>query len=454
MANLVSRLSLPEAVGMSISVICPTVTAAFNVTLVVQSAGAAAPLAFAIGTVAMVLVALSFIAFTHRVAHAGSAYAYISHTFGSRMGFVAGWSLLLTYLGFATGQAALVGSFTAAALKGFSIDLGAGWLAVSGVAMLLAWWLAYRDMRLAGRLMLGLEAIAVTGILVLCAAILVQVRPGIETTAASFRPSADFNGWSGLGFAMVFCILSFGGFEGAATLGEETHNPRRNIPLALLFTVIASGLFFIFVAYCEVVGFGANGIRALGKSEAPLNELALRYVSPGMAIALDLAAAISCFSGMLGPLAAAGRVLFALGRGGLGSTWSGVHPVHGTPAPAVSMSALLIIVPFMLWAPFIGSGNYYSYTSTTATLALILVYISVGAAETVESWRERRPIWSAICLLGPALLIWVLYRNIYPVPEFPNNLWPYLVLAWVAASWGLMKLRPALAHTPLPDYGR
>lgn len=450
MANLVSRLSLPEAVGMSISVICPTVTAAFNVTLVVQSAGAAAPLAFAIGTVAMVLVALSFIAFTHRVAHAGSAYAYISHTFGSRMGFVAGWSLLLTYLGFATGQAALVGSFTAAALKGFSIDIGSSWLVVSGIALLLAWWLAYRDMRLAGRLMLALEAVAVTGILVLCVAILLRVRPGLETTAASFRPSADFNGWSGLGFAMVFCILSFGGFEGAATLGEETHNPRRNIPLALLFTVIASGLFFIFVAYCEVVGFGPNGIRALGKSEAPLNELALRYVSPGMAIALDLAAAISCFSGMLGPLAAAGRVLFALGRGGLGSRLSAVHPLHGTPAPAVSVSALLVILPFMLWAPFIGAGNYYSYTSTTATLALILVYISVGAAETVESWRERRPIWATVCLLGPALLIWVLYRNVYPVPEFPNNLWPYLVLAWVAASWGLLKLRPALASTPLP----
>ena len=66
MANLVKRLSLPEAIGLSVSVICPTVTAAFNITLVVQAAGAAAPLAFAIGTVAMVLVALSFMAFTHR----------------------------------------------------------------------------------------------------------------------------------------------------------------------------------------------------------------------------------------------------------------------------------------------------------------------------------------------------------------------------------------------------
>src|SRR6202048_3121338 len=150
MAKLIKRLSLPEAIGLSVSVICPTVTAAFTITLVVQAAGAAAPLAFAIGTVAMVLVALSFIAFTHRVAHAGSAYAYISHTFGSRMGFIAGWCLLLTYVGFATGQAALVGSFTGAAFKGASIDCGSRWVGLGVGAMLLAWWLAFRDMRLAG----------------------------------------------------------------------------------------------------------------------------------------------------------------------------------------------------------------------------------------------------------------------------------------------------------------
>src|SRR5271154_7345795 len=134
MASLISRLRLPEAVGLSLSVISPTITAAFNITLVVQAAGPAAPLAFAIGMVAMALVALSFIAFTHRVAHAGSAYAYITHTFGSRMGFVAGWTLLATYLGFATGFAGLVGNFTAAALKGFGVDIGRLWILVGGAS--------------------------------------------------------------------------------------------------------------------------------------------------------------------------------------------------------------------------------------------------------------------------------------------------------------------------------
>jgi amino acid transporter len=452
MRILDKRLSLPEAVGMSLSIICPTVTAAFNVTLVVQATGAAAPLGFVIGTVAMVLVALSFMAFTQRVANAGSAYAYISHTFGNRVGFIAGWSLLLVYLGFATGQAALVGSFTGAALKGMSVNIGPAWIAIGAAAMLLAWWLAFRDMRLAGRLMLALEAGAVAGIVCLCVSILRQVRPGLAETVATFQPSADFGGWSGLGFGMVFCVLSFGGFEGAATLGEETHDPRRNIPIALLSTVIASGLFFTFVAYCEVIGFGAGGITALAKSEAPLNDLALRYATPRLAIALDLAAAISCFSGMLGPLAAAGRVLFALGRGGLAPVLGGVHKVHRTPAPALSASAILVVVPFLLWAPFVGPANYYSYSSTIGALALILVYLGVGAAECVEAWREQRATWSVICALGPALLLWVLYRNVYPVPEFPNNLWPYVALAWVAVSWALIKLRPALASAPLPEY--
>jgi amino acid transporter len=452
MEKLVERLSLPEAIGLSVSVICPTVTAAFNITLVVQATGPAAPLTFVIGTVAMVLVALAFMAFTRRVAHAGSAYAYISHTFGSRMGFVAGWSLLLTYLGFTTGLAGLVGTFTAAALKAVNIDIGAGWLVIATGSMVLAWWLGVRDMRLAGRLMLGLEGVAMSGIVVLCIIILAQVHPTHAMTLATFRPSADYNGWEGLGFGMVFSILSFAGFEGAATLGEETHNPRRNIPIAMFVTVLGSGLFFTFVAYCEVVGFGFGGLKELGKSEAPLNDLALRFASPGMAIALDLAAATSCLASVIGSLAAAARVLFALGRGGLAPALGEVHAVHGTPAAAVTVSALLVILPFVLWGPFTGAGNYYSYTSTIGVLALILVYVGVGGAEMVESWRERRVLWSASCVLGPALLLWVLYRNIYPVPDYPNNLWPYVALAWVVASWGLLKYRPALARAPLPEY--
>jgi len=452
MISLASRLKLPEAIALSLSVISPTVTAAYNITLIVQAAGPAAPLTFAIGTLAMALVAISFIACTRRVAHAGSAYAYISHTFGTRAGFVAGWTLLLTYLGFATGFAGLIGSFTAAALRGLSIDVGPYWLAIGAGSLILGWWLAYRDMRLSGWLMLGLEGAAVTMIVALCIGILRQAHPSMAETAATLRPSADFNGWTGLSYGMVFSILSFAGFEGAATLGEETVHPRRNIPIALFTTVIGSGVFFIFVAYCEVMGFGTSGVRELANSQAPLNDLALRYMSPPLAIALDLAATTSCFCGVLGCLAAAGRVLFALGRAGLSPTLGSIHPRHRTPAFATSVSAGLIIAPFLILAPYTGAGAYYSYTSTTGVLALILVYIGVGGAEALEAWRERRMLWSLLCTTGPLLLSWVLYRNIYPAPEFPNNLLPYIAIAWMISAWGLMQARPAVASAPLPDY--
>jgi amino acid transporter len=451
MSRLISRLSLPEAIGLSLSIICPSVTAAFNVTLVAQATGAAAPLAFAIGTVAMALIALSFMAFTHRVAHAGSAYAYIAHTFGNRAGFIAGCALFLTYIGFATGLGALVGSFSGAALKELGWDIGKGWIVIGGLSMLLAWWFAYRDMRLAGRLMLTLEALVILVILGLCVRILMQTHPSAAETLVTFTPSSEYKGWAGLGFGMVFSVLSFAGFEGAATLGEETHNPRRNIPIALLCTVLGSGVFFVFVAYCEVIGFGVAEVKELAKSEAPLNDLALRFASPGLAIVLDLAAAASCFSSVLGAMSAAGRVLFAMGRGGLSASLADVHVTHGTPGTAVSVSAVLIVLTFILWAPFAGSGNFYSYASTIGTLSLILVYIGVGGAEVTESLRERRWLWSGLCILGPVLLFWVLYRNIYPVPDFPNNLWPYVALGWVALAWMVTRVRPAVTAAPLPE---
>ena len=55
--------------------------------------------------------------------------------------------------------------------------------------------------------------------------------------------------------------------------------------------------------------------------------------------------------------------------------------------------------------------------------------------------------WNA-CLL----LLWVLYRNVYPAPEYPNNLWPYVTLAWVVSAWLIIKLRPAVGRAPIPEY--
>src|SRR5713101_2392791 len=390
------ELSFIEAIALSIGIMAPTAAMALNGSLAAGITGSAVPLAFLLAAVAVGLASFSFIQFSRYFAHSGSVYGFNGVALGPRAGFFSGWALLGTYLAFTGASTAEIGNFAQAFFA--SVNVSIDWLPLALVSGVLIWGFAYSAIALSTRLTLVMEGVSVLLILVVTVVILSKVGSAGHLTAQPFNPANQ--PLSSVGLAAVFGFLSFAGFEGAATLAEETRNPRRNIPIALFVTVIASGLFFTFVAYCEVIGFGADGIKALGKSEAPLNDLALRYASPRLAIALDVAAAVSCFSGMLGPLAAAGRVLFALGRGGLAPALGAVHRVHGTPAPAVALSAILVSVPFLLWAPFVGAGNYYSYASTIGVLALIAVYISVGAAETVEAWREQRFAWSALCALG------------------------------------------------------
>jgi len=453
MTALIKRLTLVEALGLSLAIVAPTVTAAFNITLVVGAAGRAAPLAFLIAAVATGLVALSFMAFAHRVANAGSAYAYITHTFGPRIGFVAGWALYLSYLMFGTSFAALVGSFSAAALRTLGVPVPElAWLWIGLSAMGVAWALAHRDMRLAGRVMLAIEGIAILAILALCIAIVRQVHPTGQTVLSTLEPTAEFDGWKGLGFGMVFSVLSFSGFEGATTLGEEAINPRRAIPIAVFGSVLLCAVFYTVVSFCEVIGFGMDHLHQLATAEAPLDILSKQYATSGLSVALDFAAATTCFSGTIGAIAAGGRILYALSRAGLSPPLTFVHPTHGTPTRAIAMTAVLNIVPFVVWGPFVGPGNFYSYTSTIAVLALMLDYIGVGIAEVVESQRERRYAWAALCGMGPVLLAWVLFRNVYPVPDWPNNCWPYVTLAWIALAWPILRWKPSLGQAPLPDY--
>jgi amino acid transporter len=450
MSGLKRRLSLPEAMGLSLSIVAPTLTAAFNISLVVGKAGAAAPTAFAIGTVLVGLVAIAFVSFARRGSHAGSAYAYIAGVFGPRAGFIAGWTLLLTYLAFATAMTALVADFLMSLLSSFGLKTGPLWILVALISLSLATWLAYRDVKLAGRLMLLLELASLIAIVILCVVILGRA-PGLPT--ASLRPSPQAGGWSGVAYALVFTVLSFAGFEGAATLGEETVSPRRNVPVAMIGTLIGAGAFFTFASYCEVRGFGAAHIGDLAKSTAPLNDLAERYTNRAFAAVLDIAAAFSAFSGVLGSLTASGRLLYALGRAGLGARLGKTHRVHGTPGTAVMLSGAVAAGAFVIWGPMSGAASYYANVSTVAVLALILVYLGVIAAQCRIDVQGRRWLWPALTAMGGAMLVWCLANTVYPVPAWPDNLWPYLVLVWLGGGLLLLLARPALAFAAASEGG-
>jgi amino acid transporter len=429
--GLRNSLSTLQAFTVSLTITSPTLAMAFTVALATQAAGRAAPLAFLLGGIATALIGLSFVAFARRIASAGSVAAYVGIVFGQRWGFLAGWALLLTYLAFMASASALVGEFVTIALEHVGIRMPGLWLAIALLAVGLAIVLAGREIRRLAHLMLAIEACAVVAILVLAAVILVHV----PWSTAPFRADRD-HGRSGLGYAIAFAVMSFAGFEGAATVAEETHNPRRAIPRAILGSVIVVGVLYVVVSYAQVLGFGLepSQLASLGQSEAPLDALAQRYISGSYGVVLDLAAGISSLGLALGAASAAARLLFAMGRAGFGGGLGlgTIDAQHGTPRRAVWLVGSLNLLSLLTLAPWAGSRVYAEASATIGTLAVLLVYVGIGVAQAIEAGRERRHPWMVVGLLGAAALAWPLFTSLYSAPPWPGNLWPFVVILWMA----------------------
>jgi len=441
MAVLRRSLGAIEAFGFSLSIIAPTLAMAFTTPLTAQSAGRAAPLAYLIGGITVSLVGLSFVAFSRRVAHAGSVYAYVGSVFGSRCGFVAGWALLLMYTTLLAGSTALVGNFAAAGLGHAGVEGPHLWLVVAVLGAFFALWLTWRDMRLAARLMLVLEAGSVLAILLLAIVVLTRV----PLSLSPFKPEPG-HGWAGVGYGIVFAMLSFAGFEGATTLGEETRNPGRSVPRAVMGTVVVAASFYVLVSYAQVVGYGPDHVQVLGQASAPLDELSTRFISRTFASFLDLAAATSALACAIGSLSAAARMLYALSRAGLAPGLAEVDPEHGTPVRSIAVMGAVNLACLFLWGARSSAVSYSANIVTIGTLALILLYIGVTGALAIGAFRSRRSVPWMIGSLGAVLLLWPLWNSLYPAPPWPGNVWPYVVAAWVVLGVLLALFRPSVAR--------
>src|SRR6478672_5756757 len=201
---------------------------------------------------------------------------------------------------------------------------------------------------MATRALLSFEGISVTLIIVLIVIIFWKVIGGSAPNGQSFtlKPFVPASGIpvGAIAFASVFGLLSFGGFEGAAALGEETSNPRRNIPLAIAGAVAFCGVFYTIVMFAQSLGFGidAAGIKAFAGSSAPLGDLSKSYVGSGMADAINFGATLSAFASCLGCAAGASRILFALGRDGFLTRRLG-DASERTGSPANSLAVVMTL---------------------------------------------------------------------------------------------------------------
>ena len=144
--------------------------------------------------------------------------------------------------------------------------------------------------------------------------------------------------FSTVAIAAVFGFLSFGGFEGAASLGEETNDPGRNIPRAIFTAVVVAGVFYILCMVTQSLGFGLSeeGIKRFSESSSPLGDLSNDYIGEAFADFINFGATISAFAATLGAATAASRILFAIARDGFGDNRLGRTSTRsGAPAGAL-----------------------------------------------------------------------------------------------------------------------
>jgi amino acid transporter len=437
-------LTLPDAIAISVSVIAPGMAAFLNVPGVAGTAGGSTPLAFLLGGIGCLALAFVVIGFTRRMASAGYAYTYASRSLGKSSGFMAGWL-------YAFGLACFVPMTMAGVSYLFCdlVGLGTSWLfPVFLVGMVLLVALSIVRIKVTTRLQLLVGLVTVGVIVVIC---LITIAKGGAhgNSGAPFTFSHTVSGgFHGVYYGIILAVTSFIGFETAADFGEETKNPRRNIPVAIIAATTFAILFYLLVTYAMSIGVGVNNSQVYSQQQNLLNVIANRYVTSWVGTLTEVGAMLSAFIVCVACATASTRTVYAMGREGVLPRFFGhTHPRFRTPVNATIAVALVAVVMALIsWFgmsdQLTGSSSVgaplrtYFFWATLGTLAVVVVYIGLclgGIAFFRRTHRNWNPLAHVLVpLVGAVVFGAALYSSVYPVPAHPLNYTFYVALAWIA----------------------
>ncbi len=443
-------LSVWQAVGISVALMAPSMAININPQGTAGLVGRATPLAFFLAAVAVLLIAYVFVRLCQYYQHAGSVYMFAGATLGPHAGGIAGLCLLGTYTFYGLVTASASGVFGSAFLDQVGIwndqPSWAGFV-VGGVALVIALALAVVPARRAGSILLSVEGITVLLIIVIAAIVLVRLLAGNAPDDAGFTLDvfkvAPGTQRSDLFLGIIFGLLSFAGFEAAATLGEEAENPRRDIPRAILGTAIFGGIYFTVGTAIEMMAFGTDdeGVANFAGSSALMGDLGTSYVGSWVGDIITLGAAISAFGCCLACIVGAARLLFAISRDVSPGSALGRTSSNGTPALAAGVIAALIAVIALICAVFFDAIPFdtFLWSGAIGTLILLVAYAltTLGCIKLV--FVDRRldvPQWQVVIPVAAMLIIgYTLYRNVVPYPTEGAFQWlPVVAFGWVAAA--------------------
>src|ERR1700730_3954470 len=260
-------ISVIGAVALAMAFMGPATSVFFNTQPATMGAGYALPLSLVLSLIVCVLVASAIGAFAKKIPTAGFAYTFNTHGFGKRGGFLSGWILVVWSAVVGPMLLSAIGALASQFVQSLT-NVDIPWWAFTIFFALVVWGIGILGISRSARTALIFLVLEVGVMLALFATIL--FKGGAEgISLAPFNPANSLGGLSGLGIGLLWSILYFIGFESAGTLGEETQNARRSIPVALFTAVGVIGVFYVLSGWASSLGYGSSHVNAFIGDSAP-----------------------------------------------------------------------------------------------------------------------------------------------------------------------------------------
>jgi len=424
------RLGLMQLVGQCFC-IGPLIDIALFLGIVASLAGAVGPLAVLMASLGMIAFSLVVAYYASETGGAGAMGDYVARAWGRTAGLAAlGIYVLSLLFAGAAGFTIAVGDL-ASRFAQLYFDIDFPWWAGALLVCTAAWWLNVRGACVATQVQLVIVGVSVIPYLLTGVAAIVHAGPA--NTWSVFSWSNPHGG--DLFGALFFCILLFGGFETAGSLAEETGNPRRNIPRALVGTVVAAALLLLFCSYAGTVYYGPDRVaKSWGDAIDGFAVMGGELLGPWAALWIRLAVLVDFTATCIGFTVAALRGIYALARDGRLPSWLAATNHRGAPHHAAALVLLIavLVIAGGLLVPAADRFQTLFVTATAQALLLVLVYtaLAVGALRLMRQDERRHPRWRWVVFpLATVVPGLALYGTFVPFPGYPERFGLYAGLA-------------------------
>jgi amino acid transporter len=425
-------LNFKELLAQNIALISPTMTAALIVPTMFGTTGSISWLSYAVGAVLVLFVALSLNQFAKRTTNSGSMYSYAMSGLGFGGGSLCGWCLLWAYLfiglagttGFTIFASTLLGMIhvTIPPVILFAFCLGS------------CFYIAYKDIKVSTLVTLGFEVFSCAFIILLAFIVLGHHHFAIDSSQFNFKGTSLLT----LGMGAVVAIFSLVGFESSTAFGEEAVNPLKTIPRSIIWSLILTASFFIFITYVEVQGT-AGYKDTLDKIDAPLNVLAQMYGVPFLQPILSLGAMVSFFALASSCMNAGARVMYAMGRHDfLPQNTSYAHSKHGTPhvalvVMAIVMFSVVTVAYYVLVANGMAVLDEFNDAGIMGAFGFCGAYtfIVLAAPFFLKKRGELKAGHIALCVVAMVLMLIPVIGSVYPFQPPPVQYFPIAFLGYL-----------------------